>query len=196
MSQTSFGIRSIKSIYVLSSYNFGPQNWILRGIDVRLQAQEKVMKWREGGENSSHLLVFLCKLLCKIWTVENSGVLNTSLYINNYWCTLLNLEERVFQWQKKRASSVAWQVVTRNKQLYRGEEELAVRSICALWHGPIAAAGTDTQEPNSRRRQRRRQGGRSGRGRVEPSIRVLTVSRQWVSGPPLLAVLLTSPAAQ
>lgn len=82
--------------------------------------------------------------------------------------------------------------MTRNKQLYRGEEELPVRSICALWHGPIAAAGTDTQQPNSRRRQR--QGGRSGRGRVEPSIRVLTVSRQWVSGPPLLAVLLTSPA--
>lgn len=74
-------------------------------------------------------------------------------------------------------------------------EELPVRSICALWHGPIAAAGTDTQQPNSRRRrQRQRQGGRSGRGRVEPSIRVLTVSRQWVSGPPLLAVLLTSPA--
>lgn len=95
--------------------------------------------------------------------------------------------------EKKRPASVGWQV-TRNKQLYRGEEELPVRSICALWHGPIAAAGTDTQQPNSRRRQRQRQGGRSGRGRVEPSIRVLTVSRQWVSGPPLLAVLLTSPA--
>lgn len=145
----------------------------------------------EKEEKTLPIWSFFCELLCKIRTVENSGVLNTSLHINNYWCTLLHLEERLLQWQKKRASSAAWQVVTRNKQLYRGEEDLAVRSICALWHGPIAAAGTDTREPNSRRR--RRQG---GRGRVEPSIRVLTVSRQWVSGPPLLAVLLTSPAAE